>query len=67
LTGEAGTLCEAFSSFVCWIQALIFILAICGSLLVNGNYKTYVKATINDDQFLTIIGVVGSIANGCTR
>jgi hypothetical protein len=35
--------------------------------MINGNYKTYVKKTINDDQFLTIIGVIGSVANGCTR
>lgn len=34
---------------------------------MNVNYKTYVKYTINDDQFLTIIGVVGSIGSGFSR
>jgi len=42
-------------------------LVACGLYLLNGNYKTYVKKTINDDEFLTIVGVVGSVANGCSR
>jgi hypothetical protein len=39
----------------------------CGPFLINGNYKTYVKSAINDDYFLTIVGVIGSLANGCSR
>jgi hypothetical protein len=39
----------------------------CGAFLINGNYKTYVKLTINDDYFLTIVGVLGGVANGCSR
>ena len=35
--------------------------------LLNGNYKTYVRTTINDDDFLTIVGVLGSVANGTSR
>ncbi len=39
----------------------------CGLYMMSGNYKTYVKKTINDDQFLTLIGAVGSIVNGFSR
>ncbi len=39
----------------------------CGVFLITSNYKTYVKTTIHDDKFLTIIGVIGSIGNGCSR
>jgi hypothetical protein len=39
----------------------------CALYLLNGNYKTYVKKTINDDEFLTLVGVAGAIANGCSR
>lgn len=35
--------------------------------MISGNYKTYVKQTIQDDQFLTTIGVVGAVGNGCSR
>lgn len=35
--------------------------------LINGNYKTYVKKSINDDYFLTIVGAIGAVANGCSR
>lgn len=34
---------------------------------MNGNYKTYVKKQINDDKFLTLVGVLGSIVNGGSR
>lgn len=39
----------------------------CGCFLLNGNYKTYVKNAIRDDEILTNIGVVGAIGNGCSR
>ena len=45
---------------------LLFICS-CGAYLLNGNYKTYVKKTLHDDNYLTIIGVIGSVGNGCTR
>lgn len=38
-----------------------------GVFLVNGNYKTYVKEDLDDDDFLTIIGIVGSVGNGVSR
>ena len=38
-----------------------------GVFLINGNYKTYVKEEISDDEFLTLIGVIGSVGNGCSR
>ncbi len=38
-----------------------------GCFLINGNFKTYVKTKISNDEFLTIVGVVGAIGNGCSR
>ena len=35
--------------------------------MVNGNYKTYVKDDITDDELLTTIGVVGAVGNGTLR
>ena len=35
--------------------------------MLNGNYKTYVKTQINDDEYLTIVGVIGAFANGFCR
>lgn len=46
--------------------AILFICS-CGSFLLNGNYKTYVKGSIRDDNYLTIIGVIGCVGNGCSR
>jgi hypothetical protein len=43
------------------------LLAPAGAYMINGNYKTYVKKYIHDDEFLTMIGVVSAIANGCSR
>lgn len=43
------------------------LLTACGLYLINGNYKTYVKSSINDDYFLTIVGAIGAVANGCSR
>lgn len=34
---------------------------------MNGSYKTYVKLTISDDLFLTIVGVIAAVGNGITR
>lgn len=34
---------------------------------MEGNYKTYVKKYINDDHFLTLTGVAGSVVNGTSR
>lgn len=65
--GEARDLKEAFCSWVCWLKVLIILFGSCGVFLVNGNYKTYVKEEIHDDEFLTIIGVVASVGNGCSR
>lgn len=38
-----------------------------GNMIANGNYKTYVKADINDDKFLTLVGMIGSFGNGGGR
>ena len=35
--------------------------------LINGNYKTYVKEEISNDEFLTLIGTFGAIGNGFSR
>lgn len=58
---------EAFCAKVSWIEAVIIFFGACGPLLLNGNYKTYVKKVISNDEFLTIIGVMGSVANGFSR
>lgn len=43
------------------------MLATPGVFLITGNYKTYVKEEITDDEFLTLIGSIGAIGNGCSR
>lgn len=45
----------------------IVLFTSCGLYLLNGNYKTYVKKSINDDYFLTIVGAIGAVLNGCSR
>lgn len=35
--------------------------------MINGNYKLYVKSIINDDFFLTVVGVIASVGNGFSR
>ena len=65
--GYAKDIKMAFCSFVCYLKVAIIIFGSSGVFLINGNYKTYAKQEIDDDEFLTIIGVVGSIGNGCTR
>ncbi len=53
--------------WVFYRQAIILYLGACGMLFLNGNFKTYVKEDIDDDFFLTMVGVVGSIGNGFSR
>ncbi len=48
-------------------MAVCGLICTCGNLLINGNYRTYVKKSITDDQFLALIGSLGGIANGCSR
>lgn len=38
-----------------------------GLNFINGNYKTYVKYSIDDDEFLTLVGVLGLVMNGLSR
>lgn len=64
---EANSIGEAMKSRVFWISNLIFLMSTAGVFLINSNYKTYVKAYIHDDKFLTTIGVIGAVGNGCTR
>ncbi len=63
----AESILVALKSRVFWITMALLFISSCGSFLLNGNYKTYVKKTIRDDNFLTIIGVIGCVGNGCTR
>jgi len=58
---------EALTTRVCWVQVFLVICMASGMYLLNGNYKTYVKKYINDDDFLTTVGVIGSAANGGSR
>jgi hypothetical protein len=58
---------EGIKTPVFWVISFLVILGSCGDLFVNNNYKTYVKKSINDDQYLTLMGSVGAIGNGCTR
>jgi hypothetical protein len=55
------------SSGVCWFIVLTILMSGSGMYLMNGNYKTYVKKTIDDDEFLTLVGVLAGIANGVSR
>lgn len=45
----------------------MLILMASGIFCITGNYKTYVKNTIDDDEFLTLIGVMGLLVNGVCR
>jgi len=64
---EAHSIMEAMKSKIFWISNLILLMGSAGVFLINSNYKTYVKSTIQDDEFLTTIGVIGSVGNGCSR
>lgn len=55
------------SSGVCWVIVITILMSGPGMYLMNGNYKTYVKNTIDNDEFLTLIGVLAGIANGISR
>lgn len=56
-----------FCTRVFWLKAAIIFFGTCGVFLMTGNYKTYVKNTISNDEMLTVVGVVGSIGNGISR
>ncbi len=64
---EAHSIKEAVRSKVFLITILIVLLGSCGCFLINGNYKTYVRTVIHDDKFLTTVGVMGAVGNGCSR
>ena len=65
--GEATSIQMALCSWVFWKKVLVVVLTTCGVFLINGNYKTYVKNDIKDDEFLTLIGTIGAVGNGCSR
>lgn len=50
-----------------WLGTAIIFCGSCGVFMLNGNYKTYVKDSIHNDELLTVVGVVGSLGNGCSR
>ena len=58
---------EALASPIFWVHVLIIILGCCGNLFINTNYKPYAKDKILDDQFLTLVGLIGSVGNGVSR
>ena len=55
------------TSLVFWKKIIVLLLATTGVFLITGNYKTYVKNSIHNDGFLTLIGSIGAIGNGCSR
>lgn len=58
---------EAVKTRIFWISNFMFLLVATGIFLITNNYKSYAKATINDDAFLTLVGVIGGVGNGCSR
>lgn len=58
---------EAIKTRVFWITNFLFFLASTSIFLIINNYKSYAKTTINDDAFLTLVGVIGGLGNGCSR
>lgn len=46
---------------------LVIVLGANFGLMVSVNYKTFAKASINNDKYLTLIGGVGAIACGLSR
>lgn len=66
-TGHCLNNKEAILSKVFWVHILIIILGSCGNLFINTNYKLYASDTIHDDQFLTLVGLLGSVGNGMSR
>lgn len=64
---ECPSVSVGLRSRLFWAMGACAFFCSCGDLLVNGNFKTYVKKVITDDEFLTIIGSIGGIGNGCTR
>ena len=67
VVGSAHNILESIRTRVFLVTILIVFLGSCGCFFINGNYKTYVKNVINDDKFLTTVGVVGAVGNGCSR
>lgn len=66
-SGSCLNCTEAIKSPIFWTHVLIIILGSCGNLFINSNYKIYAKEKIADDQFLTLIGLIGSVGNGVSR
>lgn len=46
---------------------VVYFLMILGNLFINTTYKTFVKGVITNDQFLTLVGALASVANGIFR
>ena len=66
-SGQCLSCVEAIKSSIFWAHVLIIVLGSCGNLFINSNYKPYAKDKIVDDQFLTLVGVIGSVGNGVSR
>ena len=60
-------MCESLKTPVFYAKSVIIIFAVCGDLLLNGNFKTYVQTEITDDAYLTLIGTIGSLGNAFCR
>ena len=61
------SMCESLKTKVFYAKSYVIIFAVCGDLLLNGNFKTYVRKEITDDNYLTLIGTIGSIGNALCR
>ena len=44
-----------------------FIYILVFGLMMTANYKVYGLTQISDDDFITLVGSLGSVSNGCTR
>ena len=62
---EGMYLLDAFSCYC--LGYCCFNLGANFGLMVSVNYKTYVKADLLDDHYLTMIGSVGAIACSLSR
>lgn len=66
-SGQCLNCKEAIASKIFWVHVAIIILGSCGNLFINTNYKLYAKEKIRSDEFLTLVGLIGSVGNGVSR
>lgn len=54
-------------SQIFWVNVIIIILGCCGNILMNTNYRIFASHKSYTDQYLNLVGLVGSTANGLSR